>query len=90
MKVNVSIEYDVNLCSECPYCNECVDTSMCFDTCDEPNYDFYCEHKDADNTGSGNEQFNNENGKFIGTAFSQFDKDIKIPDWCPFKNTQNA
>lgn len=88
MKVNV--EYNVNLCNECPYCNECVDTSVCFDPFDEPNYEFYCKHKDADNTGSGNEQFNNKNGKLIDIAFSRFDKDIKIPDWCPFKNTQNA
>ena len=63
MKVNV--EYNVNLCNECPYCNECVDTSVCFDTFDEPNYEFYCTHKDADNTGSGKEQYNNEKGKFI-------------------------
>jgi hypothetical protein len=86
--MKVSVEHEVNLCNECPFCREHIDTTVCFDSFDEPNYEFYCTHKEADNTGSGKEQYNNEKGKFIGLAFSKFDKDFKIQDWCPFKKNK--
>lgn len=58
-------------------------TSVCEDSFDEPNYDFYCQHRKANNSGTTQEKNNTNDGKWIGCALSRFDKDCDIPKWCP-------
>lgn len=79
----ISIEKKFDLCNECPYFNEHEDISVCYDSFDDPNYDWYCKHPNADNSGTKQEKWNDVHGKFIGGTFSRFQRDCKIPDWCP-------
>lgn len=79
----IYITKHIGKCNECPYFHEHVDTSVCEDSFDEPNYDFYCQHKKADNSGTAQEKHNTNDGKWIGCALSRFDKDCDIPKWCP-------
>ena len=74
-------------CNDCPYFKEHIDSSVCHDSFDEPNYDWYCTHKDADNTGSGLEKFNVGNEKSLGGGLSRNDK-CEIPNWCPFRKNE--
>lgn len=90
MEVVVTKTYNVNKCNECPYFYEYVDTSVCFDTFDEPNYDQYCTHVDADNSGTTGAKYNEGSKKFIGGALSSFDKECPIPNWCPIKKKSCA
>lgn len=83
MEVKVTKTYNVKLCNDCPYFNEHIDYSVCFDTFDEPNFDFYCKHPEADNSKYDVAKYNDYHGKFIGGSYSSFQKDTKIPEWCP-------
>ena len=56
MIIEVIKKIEVNHCNQCPYFHEIEDTSVVFDSFDDPNYDCYCKHKDADNTGTGREE----------------------------------
>lgn len=85
MLVEVKKTFNVNRCNDCPYFKEVVDTSCCYDSFDEPNYDWYCANKNADNNGSRLENYNNEHGQSLGGAYHR-NVECKIPDWCPFKN----
>ena len=84
MEIEVKRTYNVNTCEDCPYTHKETDTSCCIDSFDEPNYDFYCKHEDADNSGREGAMYNNPKfGKYITTHLSRFDK-CEIPEWCPF------
>ena len=89
MIIEVIKKIEVNHCNQCPYFHEIEDTSVVFDSFDDPNYDCYCKHKDADNTGTGREEYNIPASglTYIGTELSRFYK-REIPDWCPFKKEQ--
>lgn len=85
VKVTITKEYEVKFCNKnCPFCIEVEDTSVCEDSFDEPNYDWYCAHKDADNSGHDVEKYNDKNGKYIGGSLSRFGS-VLVPKWCPFK-----
>lgn len=75
MKVEIKQELEINHCNDCPFgkCHE--DTSCCLDSFDSPDYDYYCTHKDV-------------GLKFITSIPTRFRK-CDIPDWCPFKKTNN-
>lgn len=90
MIIEVTKQFEVNHCNQCPYFHVKEDTSVVFDSFDDPNYDCYCKHKDADNTGTGREEYNIPASglTYIGTELSRFYK-REIPDWCPFKKEQN-
>lgn len=87
MLVEVKKIFQVKKCNDCPYFKEVEDTSCCFDSFDEPNYDWYCANKNADNNGSGLENYNNEHGQALGGAYHR-NVECNIPDWCPCKNNQ--
>lgn len=90
MIVEVKKHYEVNHCNQCPFFHEEEDTSVVFDSFDDPNYECYCKHKEADNTGTGGEKYNipAKGLTYIETNLSRFYK-CEIPDWCPFKKKQN-
>lgn len=80
----MEIRINVENCNECPYFREHVDHSVCYDSFDEPNYEHYCAHPSADNSGTCEHEYNNVNGQFIECAFSEFYRTCEIPEWCPF------
>lgn len=82
--VKVIIEKTVDCCDPCPYFHEEVDYSVCEDSFDDPNYDFFCQHADADNSGTDREQYNSKHGKFIDGSLTRFHLPCDIPSWCPF------
>ena len=84
MGVIVTQTTHVEHCNECPLCHKEDDRSCCFDSFDEPNYDFYCQSPNADNSHTEHSEFNNKFGKHIFTAIHWSEK-CEIPDWCPFK-----
>lgn len=79
MKVQVIKEIEVKTCDECPFFSVVEDTSVCEDSFDDPNYDFYCKHKDYKGDGKMTKY-----GKYIGYALSSFGR-CEIPKGCPFK-----
>lgn len=83
-KITVTQTFEISKCNECPYFKEKVDTSSCIDSFDEPNFDFFCKHKDASNFGTGKEKWNESGMKFIGGSMHR-NTDCEIPSWCPFK-----
>ena len=87
MEITVEKKYDVKNCNECPYFKERIDRSVCHDSFDEPNYDWYCTHKDADNTGSGLEKYNETGLTSLGGSLNSFAK-CDIPNWCPFRKNE--
>ena len=87
MEITVTKTFKVNQCNDCPFFKEVEDTSVCMDSFDEPNYDWYCTNKDADNRGTHLEKYNDKNGISIGGAMHR-GCICEIPDWCPFKNKQ--
>lgn len=89
MSKKIVIEKEFDLCNKCPYFNEHEDTSVCFDSFDDPNYDWYCKHPDADNSGTSRAKWNDEHGKFIDGSFSRFQRDCKIPTWCPLEDVNS-
>lgn len=89
MSKKLVIEKQIDLCNECPYYIEHVDSSVCEDSFDDPNYDWYCRHPKADNGGYRQSLWNDKRyGQFIGGSFSQFQRDCKIPEWCPLSTME--
>ena len=85
MEITITKKIEVHHCNDCPFCNRVIDISVVFDSFDNPNYDFYCKHEDANNKGMSGEKYNDEkHGTYIDTVFNSFQKCI-IPEWCPFK-----
>jgi hypothetical protein len=83
-EITTTKKYNIDCCNDCPFCHCEEDTSVVFDSFDEPNYDYYCGNENADNKGTGCEEFNDPNrGVYIGTELSGFRK-CAIPVWCPF------
>ncbi len=85
MKVEIKKIFEVNVCNDCPHFKEVEDTSVCFDSFDEPNYDWYCTNKDANNKGTSLENLNVKGGVLIGCSYHR-NGVCRIPDWCPCKN----
>lgn len=50
MGITITQTINVEHCNDCPLCHNEEDRSCCFDSFDEPNYDFYCQSPDADNS----------------------------------------
>ena len=88
MNIEVTKTFDVQFCNQCPYFREKTDYSSCFDSFDEPNFDQYCVNEKADNSDAKSSRYNIGDMKYIGTALSRFDKDCKIPSWCPYIGKQ--
>lgn len=87
MSKKIVIKKELDLCNKCPYFNEHVDTSVCYDSFDDPNYDWFCKHPHADNSGTDREQYNEEKyGKFIDGSLNSLFRDCKIPSWCPLED----
>lgn len=84
MEVEIKKTFEVNVCNDCPHFKEVEDTSVCFDSFDEPNYDWYCTNKDANNKETYLEKYNNKNGVSIGGSYHR-NGVCGIPDWCPLK-----
>lgn len=88
MEITFERKVKINVCNDCPHFKEVEDTSVCFDSFDDPNYDWYCQNKYADNSGTSKHQYNDPKyGKFIGGSYSRYGK-CKIPDWCPIKKRE--
>lgn len=84
MKGNPVKTHEFKCCNNCPYFYEHVDTSVCVDSFDEPNYDWFCTNKMADNSGTDLAEYNEDGKKSLGGSMVAFDT-CKIPDWCPVK-----
>lgn len=85
MKITVTQEFNISKCNDCPYFVEEVDTSSCIDTFDEPNFDWYCKHKEATNYEYPVlSKYNKPGLKCLGGSMHR-NTDCEIPDWCPFK-----
>jgi len=84
MEVTIEKKISIKHCNDCPFFYVHTDTSVCFDSFDEPNYDWFCTHEKAVNSGTELEQYN-ENGKVsLGGSYNNFAK-CEIPTWCPLK-----
>lgn len=84
MKIEVTKTFDVQFCNQCPYFRENTDYTSCYDSFDEPNYDQYCANEKADNTEYDESMGNIGELKYIDTAFSRFNKECEVPEWCPY------
>lgn len=82
-QVTVKIEKIIDSCDPCPYFHENVDYSVCEDSFDDPNYDFFCRHPNADNSDTLEAKWNDKHGKYIGGSLTRFHH-CEIPKWCPF------
>ncbi len=87
--MNITIEKEIDYSNDCPFLTQHIDASSCYDSFDEPNFEYYCKHKDADNSNTPCEEFNDDiYGKFIAIEYAGcFHCDI--PTWCPFRKVNN-